>query len=153
MEDAAPSFFDFSKPEEILIKKEYKLIKKKEIYKLLVYIDKFFIYFKITENNHLSYFYYQNKYNYDKIIEILELDNTIFINLEIIFDLIENALINNDVKIKFDNNNNINLKIKLIKDNQKNKYILILNKLKLNINVKFSLIINELNNIKKENND
>ena len=147
MEEAAPVPFDNVKSEDIIFKKEYKLIKKNESYRLFIYIDKIFIHFKITENKDISFFCYQNKYDYDTIIELLQLDKTIFINIEIIFDLIDNVVLNNNVKIKFDITNNINLKIKLIKDNQKHKYILILKKQKLNINEKFSLIFKELNTV------
>ena len=147
MEEAAPVPFGNVKSEDIIFKKEYKLIKKNESYRLFIYIDKIFIHFKITENKDISFFCYQNKYDYDTIIELLQLDKTIFINIEIIFDLIDNVVLNNNVKIKFDITNNINLKIKLIKDNQKHKYILILKKQKLNINEKFSLIFKELNTV------
>ena len=150
MDEPAPVIYSTPKSEEIILKREHILTKKKKSYKLQIYMDKSFIYFKITENNNISLFYYQNKYNYEQIIELLKLDNKIFINLEIVFDIIENAILDGKIKISFDNYNNIMFKIYL-QNEKKNKNVLILNKQKLGINEKFSIIINEINNLKNEN--
>ena len=153
MDAAPPLVINTPTLEEILYKKEHILTKKKIQYKLIMYMDKEFIYFKINEINNFSLFYFENKYNYDNIIEILELDNNIFINLEILFEFIEQEYLNKNLKLTYDKENNINLKIKIIKENQiKKKYIIPLKKQKLGLNDKFSIIINEINNLKKQKN-
>ena len=153
MDAAPPLVINTPKLEEILYKKEHILTKKKIQYKLIMYMDKEFIYFKINEINNFSLFYFENKYNYDNIIEILELDNNIFINLEIVFEFIEEEYLNKNLKLTYDKENNINLKIKIIKENQiKKKYIIPLKKQKLGLKDKFSIIINEINNLKKQKN-
>lgn len=152
MEAPAPIVLQTPKSEEILYKKEHTLVVNKISYKLIISMDRQFIYFKINEINNNSLFYFQNKYNYKNLLELFKLNNDIYINLEIIFDLIENAYLNKDLKLIFGDENNLHLKINLMNENKKKKYIIILNKHKLGLNNKFSIIINEINNLKLQKN-
>ena len=153
MEEPAPVVFQTPKDKDISLKKEYILKEKNISYKLIIYIDSLFIHFKINEFNNIPLYNYQNKYNYDSIINILHLDNKIYNNLKTIFKLIDQAYLNKNITMNLDNNTKIYLNIILFINNQHNKYLLVLNKVKLEINEKFEIIINEINNLKKENNN
>ena len=133
-------------------KKEYLLTIKNISYKLIIYIEDIYIHFKIKESKNIPLYYYQNKYDYKTIIGKLHLDSRKYINLQNIFRLIDQAYLTNNMQFSLDNNNKINLNINLVTGNKINNYVLVLNKKKLEINEKFEIIFNEINNLKKENN-
>ncbi len=103
---------------------------------------------KINEINSLNLYYYQNRYTFQNIIDTLKLDISLYDSFGKIMDLIKEAYINNNILLKLFNNNNINLIIRY------NYYesIFTLNKCDLEINEKFDIIINEINNIRKNKN-
>ena len=155
MEEPAPVVLQTPKDKNINVvqKKEYLITIKNISYKLIIYIEDIYIHFKINESKNIPLYYYQNKYDYKTIIGKLQLDSRKYINLQNIFRLIDQAYLTNNMQFSLDNNNNkINLNINLVTGNKINKYVLVLNKKKLDINEKFEIIFNEINNLKKENN-
>ena len=134
---------------QINLKNKYIFKAHKSIYKLILYYDNSFIYFKIIELNNITFYYYQNKYSYESLIQILELDANLFINLEIIEDLIYQTYINKYLNLKFDIDNNAYFSIKLYKDDKLKKYKLPLKKETFGINEKFHIIIEEINKLRK----
>ena len=134
---------------QINLKNKYIFKAHKSIYKLILYYDNSFIYFKIIELNNITFYYYQNKYSYESLIQILELDANLFINLEIIEDLIYQTYINKYLNLKSDIDNNAYFSIKLYKDDKLKKYKLPLKKETFGINEKFHIIIEEINKLRK----
>ena len=153
MEGPAPVVLQTPKDKNINVvqKKEYLITIKNISYKLIIYIEDIYIHLKINESKNIPLYYYQNKYDYKTIIGKLHLDIRKYINLQNIFRLIDQAYLTNNMQFSLDNNK-INLNINLVTGNKINNYVLVLNKKKLEINEKFEIIFNEINNLKKENN-
>lgn len=148
MAESAQIIISTPKSEKILQKKEFEIKMDKKSYKLIALIDNSFINFKLTQIGDNSKISYENKYNFNDIANILELNLQEYNTLEKIFELISKS----DIKINIDNKNNINLILNLLSKGNKQKiYKLILNKPKLGINEKFDIIIKTINNIKSEN--
>jgi len=148
MVESAKIIISTPKSEEILQKKEFEIKMDKKSYKLIALIDNSFINFKLTQIGDNSKISYENKYNFNDIANILELNLQEYNTLEKIFELISKS----DIKINIDNKNNINLILNLLSKGNKHKiYKLVLNKPKLSINEKFDIIIKTINNIKSEN--
>ena len=148
MVESAQIIISTPKSEEILQKKVFDIKMDKKSYKLIALIDNSFINFKLTQIGDNSKISYENKYNFNDIANILELNLQEYNSLEKIFELISKS----DIKINIDNKNNINLILNLLsKENKQKIYKLILNKPKLDINQKFDIIIKTINNIKSEN--
>lgn len=148
MVESAKIIISTPKSEEILQKKEFEIKMDKKSYKLIALIDNSFINFKLTQIGDNSKISYENKYNFNEIANILELNLQEYNTLEKIFELISKS----DIKINIDNKNNINLILNLLSKGNKHKiYKLVLNKPKLSINEKFDIIIKTINNIKSEN--
>ena len=104
---------------------------------------------KINNISSLDLYYYQNKYTFQNIIDTLKVDINLYDSFDKIMDLIKDAYINNNILLKLlNNNNNINLIIRY------NNYesIFTLNKCDLEINEKIDIVINEINNIRKNKN-
>ena len=104
---------------------------------------------KINNISSLDLYYYQNKYTFQNIIDTLKVDINLYDSFDKIMDLIKDVYINNNISLKFfNNNNNINLIIRY------NNYesIFTLNKCDLEINEKIDIVINEINNIRKNKN-
>jgi len=148
MVESAKIIISTPKSEEILQKKEFEIKMDKKSYKLIALIDNSFINFKLTQIGDNSKISYENKYNFNDIANILELNLQEYNTLEKIFELISKS----DIKLNIDNKNNINLILNLLSKGNKHKiYKLVLNKPKLSINEKFDIIIKTINNIKSEN--
>ena len=103
---------------------------------------------KINNINNLNIYYYQNKYTLKNMIDSLKLDIFVYDSFDKIMKLIEYAYSNNNILLKLFNNYNINLIIRY------NNYesIFTLNKYDWEINEKFDIVINEINNIKNNKN-
>jgi len=153
MEGPAPVVLQTPKNKNVNVvqKKEHLITIKNISYKLIIYIEDIYIHLKINESKNIPLYYYQNKYDYKTIIGKLHLDSRKYINLQNIFRLIDQAYLTNNMQFSLDNNK-INLNINLVTGNKINNYVLVLNKKKLEINEKFEIIFNEINNLKKENN-
>lgn len=148
MVESTQIIFSTPKSEEIFQKKEFDIKMDKKTYKLILLIDNSFINFKLTQIGNNSKLSYENKYNFNEIANILELNLQEYNSLEKIFELIYKS----DIKINVDNKDNINLILNLsFKENKQKIYKLILNKPKLDINEKFDIIIKTINNIRSEN--
>ena len=148
MVESTQIIFSTPKSEEIFQKKEFDIKMDKKTYKLIILIDNSFINFKLTQIGNNSKLSYENKYNFNEIANILELNLQEYNSLEKIFELIYKS----DIKINVDNKDNINLILNLsFKENKQKIYKLILNKPKLDINEKFDIIIKTINNIRSEN--
>ena len=148
MVESTQIIFSTPKSEEIFQKKEFDIKMDKKTYKLILLIDNSFINFKLTQIGNNSKLSYENKYNFNEIANILELNLQEYNSLEKIFELIYKS----DIKINVDNKDNINLILNLsFKENKQKIYKLILNKPKLDINEKFDIIIKTINNIRREN--
>ena len=102
---------------------------------------------KVNNINNLNLYYYQNIYTFKNIIDIFKLDINLYYNFDKVMDLIKDAYLNNNILLKLFNNN-INLIIRY------NNYecIFTLNKYDLEINEKIDIVINEINNIRKNKN-
>ena len=151
MDEAAPIIISTPKSGELIQKKEIDIKIEKKFYKLIVLKDNFFMNFKLTQlddNSKISKISYENKYNFNELTNILELNLKEYNNLEKIFELISKS----DIKITIDNNDNINLILNLSSKEFKQKiFKLILNRKKLDINEKFDIIIKNINYIKNQN--
>ena len=135
------------KAEEVFQKKEFDIKMDNKSYKLIVFIENSFINFKLTQIGDNSKISYENKYNFNEIANILELNLQEY-NLEKILELISKS----DIKINIDYQGNINLMLNFpSKENKQKIYMLILNRPKLDINEKFDIIIKNINIIKNEN--
>ena len=135
------------KSEEVFQKKEFDIKMDKKPYKLIVFIENSFINFKLTQIGDNSKISYENKYNFNDIGNILELNLQEY-NLQKILELISKS----DIKINIGNQGNINLILNFpSKENKQKIYMLILNRPKLDINEKFDIIIKNINNIKNGN--
>ena len=139
-----------TKPE----KKEYIIISNNINYRLLIKLDyqNETCEFKVCEINFIPKYNYIIKYNFQmlKIVLKLDLDNK-YNQLDKLITFFDEMYTNNKIKliIEYDS---IKLIINKSDDNSKdNEVILKLAKENLDINDKFDFIINEINNIKKNN--
>ena len=116
-------------------KKEYELNHEDNIYKFEFEANNNEIIFKLTRISEISYYNYIRKYNYNEIINDLNLSKDIYNNIEKIFEYL-------DIKEYqiFDDNRNKKLKI-----NQKDEIVLYENKNEDMMNI----MIEEINKIKK----
>ena len=150
MESSQNSFKHFesdSIKEKIKAQKKFIIKMNNKKYRLtIINFDKS-IHLKINDINSLNLYYYQNKYTLKDIINSLKLDIDSYDNFDKIMDLIKNTYLNNNILLKLFNNY-INLIIRY------NNYecIFTLNKYDLEINEKFDIVINEINNIRKNKN-
>lgn len=131
--------------EEIKAQKKFIVKMNNKKYRLTIIKYDKCIQIKINEINSLNLYYYQNKYTFQNIIDTLKLDISLYDSFGKIMDLIKEAYINNNILLKLFNNNNINLIIRYIYYES----IFTLNKCDLEINEKFDIVINEINNMRK----
>ena len=153
MEEPAPLAIDTPDSEKNLKRKEYIFNSNEIPYKLILSFDKNFITFKLYQLNNIKTFNYCNKYNYEKIIDILEINNNIYNNLDKVHQLIEQTFLNKNITIDLnnnDNNDNINLILNLYIENKIKSCILILYKQKLEVNEKFDIIFKQINILENE---
>lgn len=138
MEAPNPLFTDLFqktlKKNEILEEKIYEVEINNNKYELLISRDCQYINFKINQKENINIFYYINKYNYMQMIEILNINNTLYEDLKKIMELINDAYINKKISIDFDTNNNIIIKIKIPIGFKEYETSILLNKTEIKIN-------------------
>jgi len=149
----APSPIEYITPKtiesnKIIEKKIYKIEINKNKYELIIFRDNQYIYFKIIQIDDITLFYYINKYNYEQIIDILNLKNNLYEDLEKVMELIDEAYSNKKILINFNIKKNIVIKIKLPMGFKEYESSLILNKKESDINGKFDVIINQISLMK-----
>ena len=138
--------------QETKIQNNY-IIKLNDInYKLIISKDIEFLTFRIELTNISYKHYYDKKYDLQEIISIFKLDLKINCKFDQIIEFINDAYLNNKISIDISSKNKIKLIIKL-KNNKNKDYesILVLDKREYKINEKFDIIINEIDSIKKSN--
>ena len=83
--------------EEYIQKNEYILTVNNKSYKLITYYNNNFIFFKLQELKNITFICYQNKYNHENILQLLEIKYKIYNNLQKVFELIEQAYLNKQI--------------------------------------------------------
>ena len=132
--------------EEIEVQKEYIFKRDSNNYKLEILEQDQHILLKLYDINSLNLFYYTQKYTLKNIVNILKLDTTIYNNWNKMIGLIDEVYSNNKIILQLINNN-----IHLIINLNNIECSLILYKTDYGINEKLNIIINEINDIKKNN--
>ena len=106
------------------------------------------IYFKLINSNVISLYYYMNVYNYEDIIQLLNLDKEHYKNLKTIFKFLNTALLKKKLNI-IKNKNIYIIKIIRVIDFDEFEIELQLNKMKLSDDEMFKILINEIKSLKK----
>ena len=118
-----PETMDPDKLEIKNIIKEYELNTDKKNYRLKMSIENGNILFKIRKLNCFSYLFYLKKFKYYEILKELNLKENDYINITIVFALVESLINNNRIKI-FENKDNIKMEFHIEKElKEEIKYI------------------------------
>ena len=118
-------------------------------YNLQIYNDYNYIYFNLFEKNEMLF--YSNKYDLKSITEFLKLSRDIYIDLNKI-KILFNEAYNNDKLSLTISNNNINIIIKIIYNDNEIICKIELNKVNLEINEKIEFLLKNLEKLNKNKN-
>ena len=134
-----------NKEQQIIEEKEYLLNYLNEKYSLKIERNIQYIFFNLYKLEEMSLFYYKNKFDLPKIIQLLKINPNLYNDFSKIFKLIEECYSKNKISLKI--NNDV---IDLILNINENKNIIHLIKSDLNLNEKFNAVIEQIKFIKKK---
>ena len=133
---------------QIIDEKQYLLNCLNKKYSLKIERNMHYIFFNLYKLDEISLFYYKNKFDLPKIIQLLKINPDLYNDFPKIFKLIEECYSNNKISLNIYNN-----VIDLILNINENNIIIHLIKSDLNLNEKFNSVIEQIKFIKKKANN
>jgi hypothetical protein len=107
------------------------------------------IHFKVLQTNNMSFYYYEETYEYEKISKILFLEKTYYDNIDKVFNFCDKAMKKNKVSLVHDTHKNtMILSFKKIMDFEEVECRLNLKKTKITNEEMIKILLNEINQMK-----
>ena len=132
---------------------KYELALNKNIYTLYIEaLSKEDFLIKLRQSNIISYTYYSKQYKYDDLLKILNLSKKDYDDLTKILDLFDLSILSKKFKIDFNTQNKMAFYIKIKDSSEEKEHCLHLDKDLMSINEMQVILIEEINEIKKNGN-